>query len=273
MRETYKKVICGLLIVGAVLGILAFVLEKAVFFGVAANKTTRNNDQCIITERVFDEADKLTDKEEEKLRTLIAKREQQIGADIVLLTINDADLDDSWNLRDYAQDYYEQHYFGWDGANGTGILYVDNWATGDCWLCTTGDAAELLDSDDIDFIIKKTNRTVNTNPYRAYRTMINTAARQMQNPSLLHLSPRPRWVALGAVIAALAFAIFQILGNAGKDTVTSRTYTAEGGVHMNEKQDFFLHAHVDRRRIEKHDSDGGGGGGGTGGHGGGGGHH
>lgn len=49
----------------------------------------RLNEDCTTDERVFDYADVLTDKEEEKLRKLIDKRQKQTGCDIVLVTLDE----------------------------------------------------------------------------------------------------------------------------------------------------------------------------------------
>lgn len=279
MIKTYRKIITGIFIVGAVLGILGLVLQYGVFLGIRANKTERNNSECTLTERVFDEAGRLSEKQEESLEELIAGQEQIIGADIVLVTIEESDIDSYEEIRDYAQTYYEEHNFGWNGPNGDGIIYVDNWATGYTWLCTTGTAAEKLDSDSVDYIVDRTNEIVNENAYEAYRLMVNTVVQEMQSMNMFHLNISPLWVLAIALIIAIVFAGIQLSGHGGRKTVGRSTYVGEEGVHINTKQDIFFHSHVVRRRIETHDHDHGGGGhggghiGGSGGHGGGGGRH
>ena len=47
----------------------------------------RNNTQCT-TERVFDYADKMTDAEEEELRTVIQEAQLRCGLDIIVLTLH-----------------------------------------------------------------------------------------------------------------------------------------------------------------------------------------
>ena len=68
----------------------------------------------------------LADEEEEELSALIEEKEKMIGADIVLLTIREPEIDDYYTIRDYAQNWYETNQFGWDKPNGDGIIYVDN---------------------------------------------------------------------------------------------------------------------------------------------------
>ena len=124
MNKTYRKVILGLLIAALVLGGMALFLRYAVFQGMMASKEPRSNTQCQIEERVFDEANVLADEEEEELSALIEEKEKMIGADIVLLTIREPEIDDYYTIRDYAQNWYETNQFGWDKPNGDGIIYV-----------------------------------------------------------------------------------------------------------------------------------------------------
>lgn len=277
MNKTYKKIVLGVLLAGLVLGGLGLLLQYGVFQGVNASRTERTNTECLTDERVFDQADVLSGEEEEELRSLIADREQMTGLDIVLLTVREPELDDYYSIRDFAQDYYEEEKFGWDGPGGDGVIYVDNWATGYCWLCTTGKTAEKLGDSTIQYIIDRTNETVNEDPFGAYETMIKTTAAEMQNLNLFHFRVGNGWLVLIALAVAGIFAAVNLLSNKGSVTTDRSTYVPEGGVKTNQIADIYLRSHRTRVRIETdHDSIGGGGGGsigGTDGHGGGGGRH
>lgn len=277
MNKTYRNTVLVTLIAGLVLGGLALFLKYGVFQGMMASKEDRTNTQCLTQERIFDKANVLTDDQEEKLFTLIEEKEKIIGADIVLLTIREPEIDDYYSIREYAQSFYEENGFGWNQPNGDGIIYVDNWATGYCWLCTTGRAAEKLDDDTIQFIIDQTNQTVNENPYGAYVTMVQTVTEEMQNLNWFHFRIGNIWLMFVALAVAVIFAACNLMGNKGKVTTGKSTYVPPNGVKINQKQDLFLRSHVTRTKIEKnHGSDGGGASGsigGTGGHGGGGGRH
>ena len=89
-----------------------------------------------MTQRVFDDADVLTDEEEAKLEKLIAEKEKLIGGDIVLMTTNDASLNTMEKLRDYAQNYYKENKIGWDKPIGSRAIYVDDWETKHTWRAT-----------------------------------------------------------------------------------------------------------------------------------------
>ena len=88
MRE-YFRYFKWLYIVLAAMAILTVILHAG-HWGLARTLNyQRTNTECVTEERVFDNAGVLSDKEEEKLRSLIARREKQTGCDIVLVTLNE----------------------------------------------------------------------------------------------------------------------------------------------------------------------------------------
>ena len=276
MKSVYRNMIIGLLVLGVIFGALTLGIRQ-----VRSKKDSvaeRTNQDCLTKERVFDEADLLTDEEEEKLRVLIARKEKEVGADIVLVLLRDSSAAEDWQLRDYAQDFYGSHGFGWNQEKGDGILYADNWAKDsngyrNCWLCTAGNAVERLDEAGIDRVINKTNKIVNDNPYKAYRIMVETAAQELKSSGHFSFHAGNEWLLMIASAAAVIFAVVQLTGNKGRNTTSKATYVHEDSVKMRREEDYFLHSHVTRRKIEEDHDSGGGSIGGTDGYGGGGGHH
>ena len=149
-----KKYIRFLIILCCVIAGMALFPFVYTQIGLAARKGQtgeRNNNDCTTTRRVFDYADVLTDRQEEKLQKLIDRKQDQLGLDIVIVTI-DEDVgsdpyDSSYNNTIYfAENFYEYFKFGYDGHNsapgaeytttdyptagdstGAGVIYVDNW--------------------------------------------------------------------------------------------------------------------------------------------------
>ena len=66
--EKIKKFIIIMLIISAVMFVIQFAIKNVVVGSIGP----RSNSECTLTERVFDEADVLTDDEEQELRELIA---------------------------------------------------------------------------------------------------------------------------------------------------------------------------------------------------------
>lgn len=241
------KVYRGILIFVVILGILMGLVGKKHDSHVYTNTEPRNNTECTLTKRVFDDADVLTDEEEANLEALIAEKEELIGGDIVLMTTNDASLDTMEKLRDYAQNYYKENKIGWDKPIGSGAIYVDDWETRYTWLATRGTVKDKLSKDNTDYIVNK-------DPYKAYTRLINLLADETQKSPLFHINIKPLWVALGCLVAAIAFIVFQLSSSVGRDTVKKSTYVKKDGVKLNDKQDIFLHSHVTRTKRETESS-------------------
>lgn len=285
MREYFRYFKWLYIILGAMAALVA--LLHAGHWGLSKMADhQRTNVSCVTSERVFDHADVLADKEEEKLRKLIAKREKQTGCDIVLVTL-DEPLEEfalsvephaisSEYVRVYAEQLWEQGGFGYDKPDGDGVVLVDNWSRADdgrihTWFCTTGSAYDAYYTEDVDHLLDNVYRYVETNPYRAYKAYVNTFYHDMLGWRMIHLSVPGTVPVMIGLIAAVIFACCNWRSKSGKKTVLANTYVAGGTPAFRVSQDRFLRKAVTSRRIQTNSSGGGGGGGRS--HGGGGGHH
>lgn len=249
----------------------------------------RTNTECATSERVFDNADVLTDREEEKLRKLIARREKQTGCDIVLVTLNEPLKEYARSIepvvpseeyvRVYAEQCWENNGFGYDRPDGDGVILVDNWSREDdgrihTWFTTTGRAYDAYYVEDIDHLLDNVYRYVETNPYRAYKTYVNDFYHDMMGWSLVHLNV-PGFVPwLIGLVTAVIFVCINWKSKSGKKTVVATTYVAGRQPDFRVSQDRFLRKTVSQRKIQTNSGGGHGGGGGhSHGGGGGGGHH
>lgn len=261
----------------AVYGVLFFVKGNSKSY-------TRTNTSCKTEERVFDYGELLTDEEEESLRQLITKREQQIGCDIVLVTLNEPVGNDMYALMNYADDFYDDYQFGFDAPWGDGVLLVDNWYSygdynGDTWMSTSGRVEDRYSSAMINDVLEDVFAVVNDNPYQAYTRYVNDIYEDMS------VGKFGRYMLTGVtifVIAAIVTGFYLMINLAAtktKKTTTAQTYVVKGASNLREQKDTFVTKHVTTRRIESSSSGGHSGGGGhhtsSGGHshGGGGGHH
>ncbi len=246
----------------------------------------RTNTECATAERVFDRADVLTDKEENKLRELIAKREKQTGCDIVLVTLNEPLRDYATAIepgvsseeyvRVFAEQSWEELGFGYDKPDGDGVMLVDNWSREDdgqihTWFCTTGRAYDAYYVEDVDHLLDNVYRYVERNPYRAYKTYVNDFYHDMLGLRMFHMSLPGFLPWLVGLITAVIFACLNWRSKEGKKTTTAATYVAGRAPVFRVSEDRFLRKVVTHRKIESSRGAGGGGGGHS--HGGGGGHH
>lgn len=276
-----------------ILGVLAllFVLISGghmVIAGVTGYE--RTNRECATQERVFDYGDVLTDEQEEKLRRLIARREKQTGCDIVLVTLQESlkeyareiepyvDYDEF--VRVYAEEFYEENGFGYNKANGDGVLLVDNWYREDdgriyTWFCTTGKVKDEYTGREVNHILDNVYRYVEHNPYRAYKTYVNDFYHDMVGMQAFNMYV-PGYVPWATgIIACVIFVFRHRKSKSGVKTTTASTYVDGMRPTFKVQEDRFIRKSVVSRKIESSSggrSGGGGysGGGGGGSHGGGG---
>lgn len=267
-----------------ILGVLT-----AVYFGIVGIHSLvgslrggqRQNAECTTTQRVFDQADVLSDEEEEKLRKLIAKRERQTGCDIVLVTLNESLREYAYERKEYvpeekyvmvyADDFYDEHLFGYDKPQGNGVLLLDNlyreedgWAYS--WLCTTGKAEGKYTSRMIDHLLEKSYRWSKISPYRGYRAYINQFYHDMNGFGLVSVNFSVPVIVIVSLVMAVLFVVGNLGSEAGKKTTTARTYVKGGKVKENHREDRFIRKNVVQHRIESSSGSGGSGGGGGGHH-------
>lgn len=245
----------------------------------------RTNTECVTQERVFDNADVLTDEEERSLRELIAEKEKQVGADIVLVTLNeslkeyarkyDEDCPYSEFTMIYADDFYDENKFGYDKPIGDGVLLLDNIYREDdgkvyTWMSTSGKVQSKYSSQMIDRILDIFYEKVDTDPYQAYTDFINKFYSDMtgEGDSLETLSEYEyNGVAfLSSIMIGGIYIAVNLTRRKGKKTVNQRSYINGGQPRIKRKEDRFIRKNVTSRVIETSSSSGGGRSGGGGSH-------
>lgn len=295
--KKYIKSMAFFLIAIAVLSVICFVIRG--MKGAIGDSYVRGN-HTAPAQRVYDYADVLTDSEEEKLEKLIAKREAQIGCDIVLVTLNEplssyakayedvlGYLSESEYVMVYADNFYDEYAFGYNKPHGDGCVFVDNWDRSDSvygyaynWLSTSGRVESRFSKNMINRVIDDVNSRVNDNPYEAYKSYVNNIYSYMSGKGASDRFVIPFYaVVIVSAIVAIIYLIGNLTKNVGTRTTASNTYVNGGKAKMTVMTDQFIRRSTTKRHIQRSSGGGGGGGGGhhtsAGGHshGGGGGHH
>ena len=239
----------------------------------------RTNQECDTQERVFDYADVLTADQEEALRALIAEQEKRTACDIVLVTLNESLADyaaayeeelgyltpDRYTMV-YADNFYDEHKFGYDRPYGDGVLLLDNWyreADGGVysWLSTCGRAEERFSSSMIDTLLTEALANVDQDPYGAYVKYVNLFAEMMTESGGIPDIPVFAPLVL-AVLGTVLFVESALRNHRGSKTVNLTTYVEGGKPELKRQEDIFLRKTVTKRHIERNTGSGGGGGGG-----------
>lgn len=250
----------------------------------------KNKNDTEAEERVYDEADILTDEEEDKLREYIAEMEEKYHADFVILTINEPvvgkeayeyghhsegwlkedDLND-WEaaMMDIADFFWDENKYGYNKEfEGDGSILVDNrYPVKDArgksqrgeYLSTSGKVEKVLGYNDVEDVLGAVDEYYETDPYKAYMSYIDKVCSCLKRRIILY------YIVGTAIITIIC--IFYCTGhlkeNKSKDTTTASTYVVGGKPQMRNANDALLRKSVTKRRIETS----------SGSHGGGGGHH
>lgn len=279
MRE-YLKFFRWVFLTIGILAILLLAVEVLHKMKSSAGYYERTNTECTQTQRVFDYADVLSDKEEQKLEQLIAKRQKQTCCDIVLVTLNESlkeyaraiEPDVSYDkfVKVYAEQFYEENQFGYDKPNGDGVILVDNWYRESdgriyTWFCTTGTVKDTYSNADIDHILDRVYRKIEKNPYQAYKTYVNDFYDDMMGNRVWHTDVSASVSVIVGVIGAAVFMILNWNARSGKNTTTAVTYVEGKRADFTGNRDTFVRKSVTKRHIQTSTSS-------SGGHSGGGGH-
>ncbi len=281
MKAYLKHMRIPLIILGV---LLALYLIMVLVNRGSGEEYVRGNNSCS-GQRVFDYADRLTDREEEKLQKLIEKKQDEIGCDIVLVVLDEplrayaesyasqiGYVSEDEYVMVYADNFYDEHAFGYDEAYGDGCIFVDNWDRSDSaygyaynWLSTSGRVEQSFAMSDIDDVIEAVNEVVNDDPYEAYKRYVEEVSRIMSGKLIGEAKIPLLTSVVTALIVAVIYLVVHISTNRGKKTTVSTTYVNGGRPFLRHRRDVLVDTRVTRRHIE-HSSSGGGGGGGGGHH-------
>lgn len=263
-RKQYLRYFRIWFIVIAILAVIFVALLATNLLGTGSN--VRRNGSAP-AERVYDMADVLTDGEEQGLREYIAQCEDRYAIDLVIVTINeDVESYGYWDdvMQDIADDFYDDNNYGYNMIHGDGALLLDNWyedeygsQKGSC-LSTCGKVYNKLDNYDVDVVLDKVYRKVDSDPYEAYKAYVTAVCDMVSGGSSLFI-----WalVIIIPIIVAIIFALVNLRRPAARVTTTSTTYVAGGEPRMNHREDTFIRKNVVTRRIQTNSGTSGGGGG------------
>lgn len=280
----YVKSFMWLFIIVAILCVGAIVTFIKGSIGGSESTIVRMNTSAP-TERVFDYADIFTDEEEQALRNEIAEVEAQIGCDIVIVSISqmvegsEAAMqygyrynDWSYNMRDLADDFYDNNNYGYNKVHGDGVLFLTNDLGAQdgnpsqkgTWLSTCGKAETRMSSDDIDDVLYKIDDILIANPssnYAAHMAGIKAFKNKMQSGGKEEIGNNIYLAAIFVpILISIVFFFANFKSKEGNVTVTANTYVEKNGMNIVRQQDQFVNKVVTKRHIESSSGSGGGGG-------------
>lgn len=255
-----------------VVGLLLAVTAGAGIVHAVTDRAERTNNTAP-TERVYDEADILTDEEEEKLRQYIAKKEAEYQVDFVIRTISQPvegaeameEYDyrsENWeqNMRDLADDFWDENGYGFNKAfEGDGSILIDNRYTGQRgeWLSTSGRVEQALGYYAVENVLDAVDKYYDKNPYKAYIAYIDAVCGYLEDGIQLGGTYYLGALILSVIVTAV-YASCHLGKNKARDTVAVNAYVAGGKPVLRSQGDDFIRKNVVKRHIETQSSGGGG---------------
>ena len=257
------------MIIVYILIIISFI---GIFFtGKTSNKVlrtkvqNRNNEGLIVTdERIFDEADILTETEEYSLQKYMDKVSKEKQVDIVIVTTNDAE---GKQPREYAEDFYKSHDFGYEDSDGTGLLYLislDKSVTGnrELWMTTAKEAKDYFSESRIDSVLDNIYNTLTAdeelNYYGSCNEFIKGIEKYMNVSESVPVFLTKWYSKLGIALVITLIIFFILIFNfGGKKTTTAETYLNVNSIKRNIKEDTYMYTNTTKTKIEKSSSSSG----------------
>ena len=269
----------------AILFVLILFVTYIVPFRVHVNGTSRDALANFSTtrcegapeKRIYDDAELLSDAEELALENQIKTVENEVFADIVIVTTNE-NLQEEYQLMNYADDFYDYNLFGFnknlktaDGTSGDGILLLYCTASDAFWASSAGRLVYVYPSNTEGMTkLLKTTRGAFTDGtmFDASKAFIESVEGTVYKSLDGSTNPNGSFFAylgkniqklLLILLISIVLAVLLILKqikflNGQEEDVTHKTYM-EGTVKVVKKQDDFIR---ETRRVIKSSSSSGG---------------
>lgn len=205
------------------------------------------------SDRVVDNADLLTDAEEEKLEAQYAQIAETYQYDIAVVTVNTLN---GKSPQDYADDYYYENGYGY-GDSRDGLMLLVSMEDRDWHITTRGKGEDTFYSSDIDEISDAFLSDLSAgNYYEAFRIFGEKSEAVIAAAE----GPMALWLRLliaagvGLVLALIVFGILMSQLKSVRVKQEAHDYVRSGSFHLTRSNDLYLYRTVEKTKIE-HDSD------------------
>lgn len=220
-------------------------------------------------DKVVDEANLLTDSEEQSLERYINDviEKHDFGYDIVVVTTNSTG---GKSAVAYADDYYDYNDYGYDSA-GSGLLLLVDMGGRNWHISTKGNGIRAFTDYGIDRIGDKVAGYLSDGDYyRAFEEFADQADSYIEkyenSGNAYDVGNRPKnygrifmiSLAIGVIAGLIVCLCMKAQLRTAVKQTAARVYIKNGSMRVNNARDIFLYNNVTRTKIES--SSGGGGG-------------
>ena len=218
------------------------------------------------SDAIVDEADLLTQEQEDDLAGLALSIRNTYNMDVVVVVVSSLDGKTS---QEYADDYYDYNGYG-IGDDYSGVLFLLAINDRDYAISTCGEAIDALSDDDIDYLLDCVfDDFRNGDYYLGLRTYLDNLENEFYNyansKDEVVKSKDPNYgkigvfsLAIGAGAGGIGLATMRSGMNTAKPQVGAQSYLANNSFTLPVNRDTFLYSRTSRTRIQSQSSRGGG---------------
>lgn len=223
-------------------------------------------------QRIFDDAGLFTDAEEAELQTLCTEKIAEGRLDIVVVTTESTG---SKSAMAYADDFYDENGFGYDG--NTGVLLLIDMGEREIWISTTGEAESYFTDRRLDTLLDTVADALADGEY-AYgaRQFIEKSASYMYSEpdeeeqeswngnyrqdyaekSGSHTPAASNFLQclMISFVTGGLFVLILYIKQRGSTQTNAHTYLKENRYEIAGRQDLFTHTTTVRRQIQSGNS-------------------
>lgn len=211
--------------------------------------------------RMYDEADLLTDTEEESLTEMLDEISLRQECDVAAVTVASAEGE---SLRDFTDDFYDYNGYG-QGENRDGILFLVSIEDREWYITTTGFGITALTDAGREYIADRFTEDLSDGNYaEAFETyaqlcdefLTQAAAGEPYDSGNLPKEPMsllwiPGSVLIGFVLAFLVMLGMRVQLKSVKGESSAGNYVKKGSMKLTGSRDIYLYSHISREEIEE----------------------
>lgn len=211
--------------------------------------------------RVVDDADLLSDYEEENLKKQLDSISENLDFDVVVITANTLD---GKNIRDYADDYFDYNGYGM-GNDRDGVLLAICMDTREWWISTSGLGIDAISNSEIDYIEEQFIEDLSYADY--YNGFVKYAELCEQFVQSYYKGDMPKdysdIIIIFFVSLVFGFIVSLIVVTSMKGQLktvhyrSGRAYIKPNSMVITRRRDQYLYSNVIRRKIPRQNSGGG----------------
>ncbi len=184
--------------------------------------------------RLVDNADVLTEAEEQNVLSVLDRLSEKHKCDIVIVTTNDTG---SKTMMEYADDYFD-----YNGYSENGVLLLVNMKQRDMWISTCGTCIDEIPDDDV--LFNQFTDYISYGEYEEGFIAFAKACSDELSPNILACIVVA--VVVGLIVALVGTGILKKQLISVKKNDNANSYVREGSLNLTVNSDRFLYKNVSK---------------------------